>query len=54
MGIYQLIVIGLYLVSLGIHLAKHGEPKEGNYSFWSALFSTVMILFCLTKGGFFS
>lgn len=53
MGIPQIIVIILYGLSLGAMLVKHGEPKEGTYSFWSALFAVVILFGCFWWGGFF-
>ena len=54
MGIWQIIVIVLYALSLGMHLALHGKPKTGTYNFGSALVSFGILFFALYKGGFFS
>ena len=54
MNVWQIIVIILYALSLGMHLAKNGEPRTGTYSFGSAFFSTALVFFALYKGGFFS
>ena len=53
MGIWQIIMVALYALSLGLYLANHGKPKEGKYSFWTALFSTGLQIFILYMGGFF-
>lgn len=50
----QIAIIVLYGMALGVHLFKHGEPKEGKYNFWSALLSFAIYMILLTKGGFFS
>lgn len=54
MGICEIIVTALYMMSLGLYLAKDGEPKEGKYSFWEALISTIIMFVLLWKGGFYS
>ena len=54
MGIWEIIYLTLLMMSLGIYLAKHGEPKTGKYSFWSALISTTIQIVILYLGGFFS
>jgi hypothetical protein len=53
MGTPQIIWIALMAVSLGISLSKHGEPKKGKNSFWTALISFGIQLAILTWGGFF-
>lgn len=53
MGIWQIILIGLYCLSLGIHAARHGQPREDKYNFWSTLLSAAITMFILFKGGFF-
>ena len=45
----------IYTLSLGIHLAKDGEPKEGTYSFITTLIAVVINVFILVmaiKTGF--
>lgn len=47
--------LALNFMSLGIHLAKHGEPREGNYSFWTALIGCaiqIVIIYMAVKNGF--
>ena len=54
MGIWQILLIGLYCLSLGVNAGLHGKPKEGNHSFWTSLMSAIITMFILYKGGFFS
>ncbi len=49
----QIIVIGFYCIALGISLAKHGEPKNDNYSFGYSLTSCAFLFSMLYWGGFF-
>ena len=53
MRIPQILMIALYMLSLGIYLAKDGEPKGGTYSFWTAFVATAIIFAILIWGGFF-
>lgn len=53
MGIYEIIFLAWLFLSVGISLAKDGEPREGNHSFWIALLSAALQIFLLYKGGFF-
>lgn len=52
-GIWQIIYICLTMASLGIHIAKHGEPREDKYSMWLSMISTAIVYTLLYKGGFF-
>lgn len=52
-GFCQIALTALYLLSLGMHLAKHGEPKTGKYSFWMALVASAIELTLLYFGGFY-
>lgn len=54
MGIWQIIYLALLMMGLGIHLAKDGQPKEGKYSFWTALISLGIQIALLYFGGFFN
>lgn len=49
----QLIVLGLYVLSLGLTLGLHGQPRPP-YSFWTALLSVALMLPLLWWGGFFA
>ena len=54
MGFCQWFVIVIYLLDLGINLAKHGErKKESRYNFWSALVAIVIMMLIFKYGGFF-
>ena len=53
-GICQILLCALYAISLGVCLAKHGEPKTGKYSFWTGLISVGLEMTLLILGGFFS
>ncbi len=53
MNIYQIIMIVVWSMSLGISLANHGKPKEGKVSFWSTFIAVIIEWFLLRKGGFF-
>ena len=50
----QIILVGLLLVELGMALAKHGEPRESNFSVWNSLISDAIILGLLWWGGFWA
>ena len=53
MGIWQIIWLGLMMLSLGVNLAQHGKPKTGVHSFWSALIGFGIQFAILYYGGFF-
>lgn len=53
MGIPQILMIAIYMLSLGMHLAGHGKPRAGAYNFWSALIATAIVFALLIWGGFF-
>ncbi len=53
-GIPQIIMLIMYAMSLGIDLAKHGEPREGKYNAVSGLIGVAIGLALLWWGGFFS
>jgi hypothetical protein len=52
-GFCQIALTALYVLSLGTHLAKHGEPKDGKYSFWTALVAVAIEFTLLYFGGFY-
>lgn len=52
-GFCQIALTALYLLSLGMHLAKHGEPRTDKYNFWAALISMGIELTLLYFGGFY-
>lgn len=53
MGIWQIVMIVLYAMNLGISLIKHGETEIKKYNFWVTLISTVISVGILWAGGFF-
>ena len=48
-----LTLIVISCIELGIALAKHGQPKEGKYSFWVYLFSCAVQYWLLYEAGLF-
>ena len=52
MGIPQILVIVLWALSLGLTLAKHGEPRGGKESVWTALVGVAIMAALLWWGGF--
>lgn len=52
--IATIILLALELISLGIHLAKHGEPREGKYNFWYQLIAFIVVLVLLYFAGVFN
>lgn len=44
----------IYVLNLGVALATHGKPKEGNVSFWSTLIGSLigitLIYFAVMSG----
>jgi LPXTG-motif cell wall-anchored protein len=53
-GAPQIILCVLYCLSLGVNLAKHGQPKTGKESFWTGLIAIIIVVTLLIWGGFFS
>lgn len=53
MGIPQIIMICLYMLVIGENLAKDGEPRDSNYSFFGSLLGTAIVTGLLWWGGFF-
>lgn len=52
--IATIILIALEILYLGIHLAKHGEPREDNYNFWYQLISFIIVMVLLYFAGVFN
>lgn len=44
MNYWFLALIILFVLSIGIHLAKHGEKRNEKYNFWSALMGSIIQL----------
>lgn len=53
MGWQQIAIIVLTAMDLGLTLALHGKPKEGNHNFWTEALADAVIIFLLASGGFF-
>ena len=53
MGIPQICLIVLIALGLGISLAKHGEPRDDTYNFFTTLISSLIYVGLLILGGFF-
>lgn len=49
----QITMVSLSLIGLGATLAKDGQPKTDKYSFWFAVFNTIVCYIILYYGGFF-
>lgn len=49
----QMIWISIVLISVGMEIAKHGEPKEGDHDAWSTIIAAVLLAALLYWGGFF-
>lgn len=54
MGWPEIFVICWLTLGAGIALAKHGQPREGNWNFFALLPIYAMWIFVLYMGGFFS
>lgn len=52
--IATIILLSLELISLGICLAKHGEPKRGEYNFWYQLIAFIIVIVLLYFAGVFN
>lgn len=50
----QITMIVLLALSLGISLAQHGKPKQGNESFWRSLIGCAINIGILWWGGFWN
>jgi hypothetical protein len=49
----QLIFIALALISLGIVMSKHGEPKTGSHNVFIEILATAISFSLMYWGGFF-
>lgn len=49
MNYYFMIICFLYVLSLGLHLGKHGQPREDKYNFWVSLFALALNLFLVVN-----
>lgn len=53
MKVPQILYLALMMMDVGINLAKHGQPRDGQYNFWITLGSAAMLFGLLKWGGFF-
>lgn len=53
-GLWQIIYVGIFAMSLGTCLAKNGQPMTSKYNFITALITTTIQMTILALGGFFS
>ena len=44
MNWYFITLLALYCISVGVKLAKHGQPRENNHNFWAAAISMAINL----------
>lgn len=49
----QIIVIGINILTAGIYLARHGEPRNEEYNFWLYMLGSVISNALLYWGGFY-
>ena len=49
----QFVMAAIYLVQIGIHIAKDGEQMEGKYSYITAIIATAIGYVILKAGGFY-
>lgn len=47
------ILLVIQVLALGIALAKHGEPREGNYNFWTVLIEVIIAITLYYYAGLF-
>lgn len=52
-GFWQIFMTAIYVLNLGIALAKHGECEVKKYNFWATLLASIIALGCLYFGGFY-
>ena len=50
----QLLLLGLYALSLGINCAQHGRERQGTHNVWIAIASLVVVNIPLYFGGFWN
>ncbi len=53
MNNWAIVYLCILCLSLGIHMAKHGEP-QGKYNFFTAFISLAIEVFVLYKAGLFN
>jgi hypothetical protein len=52
LGIWQIVILVLMVLTLGVALGKHGQEREP-YNFWLSLIATGIEFLILSWGGFF-
>ena len=50
----QLVLLGLSILGLGVHLAKHGDPMEYKYNFFTKGILMAITWYILYLGGFWN
>lgn len=50
---WEIIIVLLSAISLGIDLKEHGEPKTGYNNVWSHIISICITYFLMYKAGLF-
>ena len=53
MGIPQILILALYMLSLGAELANDGKTEVRKYNFGGKLLVTMIVIGLLIWGGFF-
>lgn len=54
MGLWQIIMIGMYFLNMGLAIALHGQPKKGNHNILTTMIGSGIGIFILYMGGFFN
>ena len=49
----QIALIGILACSLGLHLSRHGEPRQDKYNAGNCLIGQGILVWLLWCGGFF-
>ena len=50
----QITYLAIIFVGFGLTLAKHGEPRTGNYSVYTYLVANALVIGLTYAGGFFT
>lgn len=53
MGWPQITMIVLLVLETGLHLARHGQPRNTKFDVWVSLLSSGALVGILYAGGFF-
>ena len=51
---YNIAVLVLMVLGMGIEMGRHGEKKDGTHNFFISLLSALIYIWLLIKGGFFN